>query len=512
MTRSDFPQSAQAGAFTGQYAPEFVAPESLPVGTLHNSLPGRSVANAHPASAITNTPAGNIASTDVQAALNELDTEKLGSGLAPTHIFVGSAGGVATDVTMSGDATIASSGAITVTKSGGVAFGSAAFVATTAFDAAGAAAAAQAASLPLHGTADAALTANTCTGNAATVTTNANLTGPITSVGNATAVASQTGTGTKFVMDTSPVLVTPTLGVASATTINKVTFTTPATGSTLTIADGKTFTCSNTLTFTGTDASSVAFGAGGTVMYTSTSVLAAQMPALTGDITTPAGAVATTLATTQSAVHTWSAVQTFNSGPVMANAVYLSAKDSGAVVRRILGVNASNNVFIGPFDASWAGTTTVGAGTTMSFAVNGASGGFTTACTIATTGSVTWTAAVLSSSPTAGVGYATGAGGTVTQLTNKATGVALSKVCGAITMNNAALAAGTIVSFVLTNTAIAATDVLVLNHISGGTVGAYTLNAQAAAGSATINVRNNTGGSLSEAIVIQFVVIKGVNA
>lgn len=55
---------------------------------------------------------------------------------------------------------------------------------------------------------------------AGTVTTNANLTGPITSVGNATSVASQTGTGSKFVMDTSPTLVTPTLGVATATTIN----------------------------------------------------------------------------------------------------------------------------------------------------------------------------------------------------------------------------------------------------------------------------------------------------
>jgi hypothetical protein len=55
------------------------------------------------------------------------------------------------------------------------------------------------------------------TGNAATVTTNANLTGVITSVGNATSIASQTGTGTKFVVDTSPSLVTPTLGVATAT-------------------------------------------------------------------------------------------------------------------------------------------------------------------------------------------------------------------------------------------------------------------------------------------------------
>lgn len=43
-----------------------------------------------------------------------------------------------------------------------------------------------------------------------TATTNANLTGPITSLGNATSIASQTGTGTKFVVDTSPTIITPT--------------------------------------------------------------------------------------------------------------------------------------------------------------------------------------------------------------------------------------------------------------------------------------------------------------
>ena len=50
-----------------------------------------------------------------------------------------------------------------------------------------------------------------------------NLTGPITSVANATSIASQTGTGTKFVVDTSPTLVTPVLGVATATSINGTT-------------------------------------------------------------------------------------------------------------------------------------------------------------------------------------------------------------------------------------------------------------------------------------------------
>ena len=59
---------------------------------------------------------------------------------------------------------------------------------------------------------------------ASNVTTNANLTGPITSVGNATSIASQTGTGSTFVVDTSPVLVTPNLGTPSAGTLTNCTF------------------------------------------------------------------------------------------------------------------------------------------------------------------------------------------------------------------------------------------------------------------------------------------------
>jgi hypothetical protein len=98
------------------------------------------------------------------------------------------------------------------------------------------------------------------------------------------------------------------------------------------------------------------------------------------------------------------------------------------------------------------------------------------------------------------------------QSTSKSTGVTLNSVSGQITMNGAALAAATIVSFVLSNSNIAATDVLILNHISGGTPGSYSLNARCAGGSATIDVRNNTAGSLSEAIAIQFALIKAVNA
>jgi len=109
-------------------------------------------------------------------------------------------------------------------------------------------------------------------------------------------------------------------------------------------------------------------------------------------------------------------------------------------------------------------------------------------------------------------GYATGSGGTVTQATSKATGVTLSKSTGQITLNAAALASDTTVSFTLTNTVIEAGDILIMNHISAGTAGSYLLNAQSAAGTASINVRNITAGSLSEAIVIAFAVIKAVIA
>ena len=108
-------------------------------------------------------------------------------------------------------------------------------------------------------------------------------------------------------------------------------------------------------------------------------------------------------------------------------------------------------------------------------------------------------------------GYIAGEGGAVVQATSKATGVTLNKRCGDITLSNAALAASTNVAFTLTNSTIAATDIVIVHHVSAGTAGAYTLTAQPAAGSATITVRNVTAGSLSEAIVLRFAVIKAAN-
>ena len=129
------------------------------------------------------------------------------------------------------------------------------------------------------------------------------------------------------------------------------------------------------------------------------------------------------------------------------------------------------------------------------------------------TNAVTSASSIKSTSATAGVGYVTGAGGTVTQATDKSTGVTLNKVSGQITMNAASLAAAAEVSFTLTNSTIANTDVVVSAISSGATAGAYNTHVDAIAnGSCRFSITNFSTGPLAEAIVINFVVIKGVNA
>lgn len=130
----------------------------------------------------------------------------------------------------------------------------------------------------------------------------------------------------------------------------------------------------------------------------------------------------------------------------------------------------------------------------------------------AATGTSVAVTGTLTSSGTAGIGYATGAGGAVTQATSKNTTFTLNKTVGTIQFAADALAADTTVASTWTNSTIAANDVVVFTHSSGGTLGAYNIACTPGAGSATINLRNITPGSLSEAPIFRFVVIKGVVA
>lgn len=107
------------------------------------------------------------------------------------------------------------------------------------------------------------------------------------------------------------------------------------------------------------------------------------------------------------------------------------------------------------------------------------------------------------------MGYAASAQGTVTQATSKSTAVTLNKSAGQITMNNAALASVTNVAFTLNNSLIGANDVLIVN-VAGGNATAGTYNvftSTLTTGSATIVLRNISGGSLSEAVVLNFAII-----
>lgn len=115
---------------------------------------------------------------------------------------------------------------------------------------------------------------------------------------------------------------------------------------------------------------------------------------------------------------------------------------------------------------------------------------------------------------TGGIGYATGAGGAVTQITNRSTAVTLNALSGAITTNTASLAAEAAAAFTVNNNTIGITDVVVVSQRSGSNGGdTEVFVSLVAAGSFQITVANNnaSGGTAETgAIVINFAILRGV--
>lgn len=115
-----------------------------------------------------------------------------------------------------------------------------------------------------------------------------------------------------------------------------------------------------------------------------------------------------------------------------------------------------------------------------------------------------------------GLGYGTGAGGTVTQATSKGTAVTLNRPCGRITMNNAALAAGGVITFGFNNTVIGDNDLVMLQiDDSGAGFSGFNYNAwvyNSSTGFCLVALRNVSGGTLSDAVVINFAIIKGATS
>ena len=113
-----------------------------------------------------------------------------------------------------------------------------------------------------------------------------------------------------------------------------------------------------------------------------------------------------------------------------------------------------------------------------------------------------------------GLGYGTGSGGTVTQATSKSTSVTRNSPTGKITMNGAALAANTTVNFQVNNSVIGANDTVIVNVAGGvGDFTAYQAWAWTGGGGYfLIALKNISAGSLSEAVVLNFAIIKGAIA
>lgn len=118
-----------------------------------------------------------------------------------------------------------------------------------------------------------------------------------------------------------------------------------------------------------------------------------------------------------------------------------------------------------------------------------------------------------SASPTAGIGYAAGAGGVTTQAGGKTSGVTLNKASGSIVMTTSSLASGGIASFTFSNSVIASNDALLVWPKSGAAVAgsyrAWASDFASMGGSCVVNVQNVGATTLAEAVVIGFNVMKG---
>jgi hypothetical protein len=140
------------------------------------------------------------------------------------------------------------------------------------------------------------------------------------------------------------------------------------------------------------------------------------------------------------------------------------------------------------------------AANTIGLSSNGLVVALVTPSTFAVTGDIT---------ATASIGYTTGSGGAVTQITSRTTGVTLNKINGAITMFSAA-GSTVAAAFTVTNSTVAATDTVILSVKSSTNVYLMFVTA-VAAGSFNITFQT-TGGVFADAPDINFAVIKAVAA
>lgn len=313
-------------------------------------------------------------------------------------------------------------------------------------------------------------------------------------------ISDETGTGA-LVFANTPTLVTPVLGVATATSINKVTITAPATSATLTISNGAALTVSGNVTVSSSGSCVLTLG-GNNITFATSGVTSLTLPT-TGTVATLAG-----VETISNKTFSNCSLGTPSDGFLSNCTDYPLSEISGIApaIVDFLSSPTSTNLAAGISGETGSGSLVFATSPTLVTPNIGVA----TGTSLAVTGALT--------SSGGNIGYVTGAGGTVTQTTSQTTAVTLNTLSGMVQMfSGTSISHEACAIFQVNNSRVAQTDVVVAS-IRGGTNGGNTQASIVEVGSGYFKIavaNNNANGGTVEtgsAIQINFAVFKAVTS
>jgi hypothetical protein len=314
-------------------------------------------------------------------------------------------------------------------------------------------------------------------------------------------ISNETGTGS-LVFATSPTLVTPNIGVASATSVNKVLITAPATSATLTITNGSSLTASGNVTLASSGTMTLTLGANNITLSTS-GATAVTLP-VSGTLATLSGSETLsnkTLSGCELGAPISGVLTNCTDYPVSALA------NAGTGVNTFLATPSSANLRAAVTDETGTGSLVFANTPTLITPNIGAAIG----ASLAVSGALT--------SSGGNIGFTAGAGETVTQATSSTTSVTINARCGMVQMNaSVSIAPENKAVFQVDNNTVAQSDVVILS-IRGGTNGGNTQASVVEVGAGYFKIcvsnNNNSSGGTTEtgtAIQINFAVFKATTS